>query len=108
MWLPIDIQQVWFILILILFIFFLEVLDWEDSISAHLTDRSCYGNVGYMLCGGKGYSECISALKHIHQYFDENFPVGDVQPYECSVSAGMESVVISTQMLTPVMYSVAI
>jgi hypothetical protein len=55
------------------------------------------------LCGpGSGlFIAALSALKRIHQYIDESFSVGVVCGYEISNSAGLDTVVAGTHILTP-------
>jgi len=44
----------------------------------------------------------LSALRWIHQYMDENFSIGVVRGYEISNSAGFDTIVAGTRVLTPV------
>jgi hypothetical protein len=48
------------------------------------------------------FAACISALNWIHRFFDEFFSVGEVRAYEHSVTAGMDSIIAGTHMLTSV------
>jgi hypothetical protein len=55
------------------------------------------------ICGGdsKSFHTALSALRRIHQYVDENFSIGVVRGFEISNSAGFDSIVAGTRLLTP-------
>jgi len=56
------------------------------------------------ICGDncKSFHTALAALRRIHQYMDENFSVGVVRGFEISNSAGLDTLVAATRILTPV------
>ena len=56
------------------------------------------------MCGGdcKSFYTALSALRRIHQYVDENFSMGVVHGFELLNSAGFDTIVAGTRLLTPV------
>jgi hypothetical protein len=56
------------------------------------------------ICGDncKSFRTALSALRRIHQYVDENFSVGVVRGFEISNSAGLDTLLAGTRILTPV------
>jgi len=57
-----------------------------------------------MMCGGdcKSFYTALSALRRIHQFVDENFSVGVVRGFELSNTAGFDTIVAGTRLLTPI------
>src|ERR1700729_947895 len=55
------------------------------------------------ICGDncKSFGTALAALRRIHQYIDENFSVGVVRGFEISNSAGLDTIVAATRVLTP-------
>jgi hypothetical protein len=55
------------------------------------------------ICGDncKSFHTALAALRRIHQYMDENFSVGVVRGFEISNSAGLDTLVAATRILTP-------
>jgi len=56
------------------------------------------------ICGDdcKSFHTALSTLRRIHQYVDENFSIGVVRGFEISNSAGFDTIVGGTRLLTPV------
>jgi len=50
----------------------------------------------------QSFYKALSALRRIHQFVDENFSIGVVCGFELSNSAGFDTIVAGTCLLTPV------
>ncbi|KIM71745.1 hypothetical protein PILCRDRAFT_16770 [Piloderma croceum F 1598] len=70
---------------------------------AFLVWRDTGEEVSVTICGDnfKSFGMALAALRRIHQYIDENFSVGVVRGFEISNSAGLDTIVAATRVLTP-------